>query len=130
MNLHSLQQLNQDFNGAVVALLEAFISGQRLCFYTKGCTFPAQKSKTVGTTKGAARRRRRPRGRRGGSAWTVDMGRVYGHPHNCVYSCASGPVAMLGAFTPGPPLDRHAAPCAVACPVDDAGLDGVRRQGP
>lgn len=41
MNLHSLQQLNNDFNGSVVALLEACVNGQRLCFYTKGCTFPA-----------------------------------------------------------------------------------------
>ena len=40
MNLHSLQQLNQDFNGSVVTLLEAFVSGQRLCFYSKGCGFP------------------------------------------------------------------------------------------
>lgn len=41
MNLHSLQQLNNDFNGSVIALLEACVNGQRLCFYTKGCTFPA-----------------------------------------------------------------------------------------
>ena len=40
MNLHSLQQLNNDFNGAVVALLEAGVAGQRLCFYMKGYTFP------------------------------------------------------------------------------------------
>ena len=41
MNLLSLQQLNNDFNGALVTLLEAVVGGQRLCFYTKGCTFPA-----------------------------------------------------------------------------------------
>ena len=42
MNLHSLQQLNQDFNGAVVALLEAVVDGKNLEFYSKGVTFPAQ----------------------------------------------------------------------------------------
>ena len=42
MNLHSLKQLNNDFNNALVTLLEAVVDGQRLCFYTKGCTFPAQ----------------------------------------------------------------------------------------
>ena len=42
MNLHSLQQLNQDFNGAVVALLEAVVDGKNLEFYSKGITFPAQ----------------------------------------------------------------------------------------
>ena len=42
MNLHSLQQLNNDFNGALVALLEAVVDGKKLEFYSKGVTFPAQ----------------------------------------------------------------------------------------
>ena len=41
MNLHSLQQLNNDFNGAVVALLEAVVDGKNLEFYSKGVTFPS-----------------------------------------------------------------------------------------
>ena len=39
MNLQLLQQLDYDFNGSVVRLLELAISGERLCFYDKGTTF-------------------------------------------------------------------------------------------
>ena len=41
MNLHSLQQLNQDFNGAVERLLQAIVDGKEMSFYAKGCTFPS-----------------------------------------------------------------------------------------
>ena len=41
MNLHSLQQLNVDFNGAVERLLQAIVDGKEVSFYAKGCTFPS-----------------------------------------------------------------------------------------
>lgn len=41
MNLHSLQQLNVDFNGAVERLLQAIVDGKEMSFYAKGCTFPS-----------------------------------------------------------------------------------------
>ena len=41
MNLHLLQQLNNDFNGAVERLLQAIVDGKEVSFYAKGCTFPS-----------------------------------------------------------------------------------------